>query len=211
MTGTTLRSALEASRGHAVFSLTHAQVARAALEKVSTDPRSFFRKREGTVPVSCLLGIVDLKDGIGTIWPLKLRTPDATVVGYGRVDFSRERLDLTVQSVAASTSFFAMDIPSALTAISGICRPRPQTALPLRRRASTRSMACRRAWPAAEHARDGPAERLLTLSSASGTPRRWLRKMLGGMQLSLGHRRANPWAAPMITRDHASELSDLFI
>ena len=115
MTGATLKSALGASRGHAVLALTQAQVARAALEKVSTDLRSFFREREGTVPVSCLLGIVDLKNGIGTIWPLKLRTPDATLVGYGRVDFLRQRLDLTVQSVAASTSFFAMDIPVSIS------------------------------------------------------------------------------------------------
>jgi AsmA family protein len=67
------------------------------------------------VPVSCLLGIVDLKNGIGTIWPLKLRTPDATLVGYGRVDLPRQSLDLTIQSVAASTSFFAMDIPVSIS------------------------------------------------------------------------------------------------
>ena len=115
MTGATLKSALGAGRGHAVLALTQAQIARAVLEKISTDLRSFFRKREGTVPVSCLLGIVDLKNGIGTIWPLKLRTPDATLVGYGRVDFPRQSLDLTVQSVAASTSFFAMDIPVSIS------------------------------------------------------------------------------------------------
>ena len=56
MTGATLKSALGASRGHAVLAVTQAHIARAVLEKISTDLRSFFRKREGTVPVSCLLG-----------------------------------------------------------------------------------------------------------------------------------------------------------
>ena len=115
MTGATLKSALGASRGHAVLAVTQAHIARAVLEKISTDLRSFFRKREGTVPVSCLLGVVDFKNGIGTIWPLKLRTPDATLVGYGRVDFPSQQLDLTMQSVAASTSFFAMDIPVSIS------------------------------------------------------------------------------------------------
>jgi len=115
MTGATLKSALSASRGHAVLGATKAQIARAVLEKISTDLRSFFRKQEGAVPVTCLLGVVDLKNGIGTIWPLKLRTPDATLVGYGRVDLPRQSLDLTVQSVAASTSFFAMDIPVSIS------------------------------------------------------------------------------------------------
>ena len=115
MTGATLKSAVAASRGHAVLAVTQAQIARAVLEKISTDLRSFFRKQEGTVPVSCLLGVVDLKNAIGTIWPLKLRTPDATLVGYGRVDFLNQHLDLTIQSVAASTSFFAMDIPISIS------------------------------------------------------------------------------------------------
>jgi uncharacterized protein involved in outer membrane biogenesis len=115
MSGATLGSALGAGRGHAVLGLTQARIARAVLEKISTDLRSFFRTREGTAPVSCLLGIVDLRSGIGTIWPLKLRTPDATLVGYGRVDFPRQSLDLTVQSVASSTSFFAMDIPVSIS------------------------------------------------------------------------------------------------
>ena len=82
MTGATLKSALGASRGHGVLAVARAQIARAVIEKISTDLRSFFRKREGTVPVSCLLGVVDLKNGIGTIWPLKMRTPDATLGGY---------------------------------------------------------------------------------------------------------------------------------
>jgi hypothetical protein len=44
------------------------------------------KERFGELP----LGVIDLKNGIGTIWPLKLRTPDATLVGYGRVDFPRQ-------------------------------------------------------------------------------------------------------------------------
>jgi AsmA family protein len=86
-------------------------VARDLIEKASTDMRSLFRKREGVVRVTCLLGIADLRNGIGTIWPLRLRTSDGTLVGHGHVDFLRQRLELTIQSVSASTSFFAIDVP----------------------------------------------------------------------------------------------------
>jgi AsmA family protein len=115
MTGDTVKSALKASRGHVVLAVTQAHVARDLIEKASTDLRSLFRRREGVVKVTCLLGVVDLRNGIGTIWPLRLRTPDGTLDGHGHVDFLRQRLDLTIQSVSASTSFFAMDVPVSVS------------------------------------------------------------------------------------------------
>jgi AsmA family protein len=65
--------------------------------------------------VNCLLGMVDLKNGMGTVWPLRLRTPDGNLVGGGSVDFLRQRLDLTIQSESASTSFFALDVPIGIS------------------------------------------------------------------------------------------------
>jgi hypothetical protein len=63
------------------------------------------------VPVTCLLGIVTLKDGIGVISPLRLESQSAVAVGAGKIDLHRDRLDLTVRTERASTSFFALDIP----------------------------------------------------------------------------------------------------
>ena len=115
MMGDTLQAAVRTSRGHAVVGVRKAQIARHVIDRVSGDLLSFFRKREGMVAVSCVLGILHMKGGIGAIWPLRLRTPDGTLVGQGKVDVLRQRLDLTIKSDAASTSFFATDVPLAIS------------------------------------------------------------------------------------------------
>jgi uncharacterized protein involved in outer membrane biogenesis len=111
MTGETVKGALKASRGHAVLAMADGQIARALLEKASTDLRSLFRKNESSAQISCLLGVIDLHDGQGAISPLTLQTPGTILTGEGQVDFPRERLDMTIKSEAASTGFFALDIP----------------------------------------------------------------------------------------------------
>lgn len=111
MTGETVKDALKASRGHAVLAMADGRIARALLEKASTDLRSLFRKNESSAQISCLLGVIDLHDGQGTISPLRLQTPGTTLIGGGQVDFPRERLDMTIKSEAASTGVFALDIP----------------------------------------------------------------------------------------------------
>ncbi|HVR66274.1 MAG TPA: AsmA family protein, partial [Verrucomicrobiae bacterium] len=111
MTGNTVKSALKMGNGHIVLAVTEAHIARDLIERISTDLRTLFRTQEDMVQLTCLLGIVDLQNGIGAIWPLRLRTSDGTIVGKGQVDFLAQRLDLIIQSVAASTSFFALDVP----------------------------------------------------------------------------------------------------
>jgi len=115
MTGDTVKSALNAGRGHIVLAVTEAHVARDLIERISTDLRILFRTQEDMVELTCLLGIVDLRNGVGKIWPLRLRTSDGTIVGQGQVDFLAQRLDLTIQSVAASTNFFALDVPVGIS------------------------------------------------------------------------------------------------
>ena len=111
MTGETVKDALKVSHGHAVLAMAEGRISRALLEKVATDLRSLFRKNETSAQISCLLGVIDLQDGLGTISPLRLQTPGTTVIGGGQVDFPRERLDMTIKSVSASTGVFALDIP----------------------------------------------------------------------------------------------------
>ena len=109
--GATIGAAFQASRGAAVARLRDGAVARSLIEKVSADLRSLFREQEGDVPVSCLLGVATLRDGIAILSPLRLESPDAVVMGAGKLDLVKQRLDLTVKTERDSTNFFALDIP----------------------------------------------------------------------------------------------------
>ena len=52
-----------------------------------------------------------LKDGIGTLSPLRLDSQEATLAGAGSIDFAGKRLDLRLQSDHDTTGFFALDVP----------------------------------------------------------------------------------------------------
>ncbi|MDB5411489.1 MAG: AsmA family protein [Rhodospirillales bacterium] len=112
--GAMLSDALAASRGDAVLAMTGGRVTRTLVEKASTDLRALFRKGEGSLPIACLLGVVILRDGVATISPLRLRTPDATLVGGGQVDLVKQRVDLTIKSQGAK-SVFALGVPLHVT------------------------------------------------------------------------------------------------
>jgi uncharacterized protein involved in outer membrane biogenesis len=112
--GATADEALAAARGEAVLAMSGGRVTRELVEKASTDLRALFRKGEGAVPLACLLGVATLRDGIATIAPLRLRTPDATLVGGGQVDLVRRRVDLTVKS-QREASIFALGVPLRVT------------------------------------------------------------------------------------------------
>ncbi|HET6618844.1 MAG TPA: AsmA-like C-terminal region-containing protein [Dongiaceae bacterium] len=109
--GATIGDALKANAGAVVVTLRDGAVARSLIEKVSADLRSLFRSKSGNVRVSCLLGVMIVRDGIGVVSPLRLETPDAIVVGAGKLDIAGKRLELTVKTERDSTSFFALDIP----------------------------------------------------------------------------------------------------
>jgi uncharacterized protein involved in outer membrane biogenesis len=111
MSGPTVGLALKRSDGAAVLLMRDGQVAQSLIEQLSADLRGLFRERQDSVPVTCLLGIVTLKDGIGVISPLRLESREAIAVGAGKIDLARKRLDLTVRTERDSTSFFALDIP----------------------------------------------------------------------------------------------------
>jgi uncharacterized protein involved in outer membrane biogenesis len=111
MTGRTVTDALGASRGHAVIAMSEGRIARAILEKAASDLRTLFRSREGTARIHCVLGILDLADGIGRVKLLKLRTAEATLNGGGTVNLVDERIDMTFMTAPDSTGFFALDVP----------------------------------------------------------------------------------------------------
>jgi uncharacterized protein involved in outer membrane biogenesis len=111
MTGTTVKDALNTSQGHAVVAMDEGRIARAILEMAATDLRSLFRTREGSARIHCVLGILDLENGIGRVPVLKLRTADATLDGGGTVDLVKQRVDMTFMTAPDSTGFFALDVP----------------------------------------------------------------------------------------------------
>jgi hypothetical protein len=73
--------------------------------------RLLFGKPEGTVRIVCVLGVLQLQDGIGRLAPLRIRTADGSVAAGGTIDLRRDAVDLTVASEAGSTSLFALDVP----------------------------------------------------------------------------------------------------
>lgn len=109
LSGPTLAAALKHSQGQAVVSMTQGRVSRDLLERASVDLRTLFRSGEGSAPLTCLLGVAALRDGVAVIGPLRLRTPSTTLVAGGRVDLVTDRVDLVVRS--AGGGFFALKVP----------------------------------------------------------------------------------------------------
>ena len=111
MTGDTLGNALRAGRGHAVVGMVRGGVSRDLMEKLSTNLLNLFGNAKGTVEVACLLGIVDSRNGVAAISPLRIKSGAGTLFGGGHVDMLGKRLDITIQSESSTTDFFALDIP----------------------------------------------------------------------------------------------------
>ncbi|MDB5490164.1 MAG: hypothetical protein JWO78_13 [Micavibrio sp.] len=111
MTGATLLPALKNSRGGAVVIMNEGEISRSLLEKASMDLRALFRKGKGTAPITCALGIYNMKNGTGDLLPLRLRTGDIILNGAGWIDFINQQVDVTVRSKPSTTSPLALDWP----------------------------------------------------------------------------------------------------
>jgi len=109
--GKTLGDGLKDNSGSAVLSMQNGRISRDLLEKASIDLRNVFRKGEGTATVNCLLAVMRLKNGIGQLAPVRLRSTAATLNAVGHVDFRNQSLDITLQSDRNSTGFLALDLP----------------------------------------------------------------------------------------------------
>jgi AsmA family protein len=109
--GVTLGEALKTGSGAALVTLAAGDIARSLVEQISVDLRSLFRTEQGRVQVGCLLAAMTVKNGVGTLSPLRLESDAAVVLGGGRVDLVGRRLDLTLKTARDSTSFFALDTP----------------------------------------------------------------------------------------------------
>ena len=126
-TGATLNEAARKARLSAVFVMDSGSISRQLIELASTDARTILRKAAGMSPISCLVGVVDIRGGIGTISPLRIRSADGTITGRGSFDIYRHQIDITVASEARTTNLFALDVPIRVTGLFASPTIRPAT------------------------------------------------------------------------------------
>jgi AsmA family protein len=109
--GERLNAAASGARVSAVIAMLQGQVAREVIEMASTDVRLLFRRARGMTPVSCLLGMLEMRAGIGEVAPLRIRSAEGQVAGTASFDLNRRQVDLVIGSLRSTTSFWALDIP----------------------------------------------------------------------------------------------------
>jgi uncharacterized protein involved in outer membrane biogenesis len=109
--GATLNAASRAARASAVVDMRGGRISRRLIEIASTDLRSLFRSADGMSGISCLVAVLDVRAGAGTISPLRIRTQAGTIAGSGSFNVFRRQVDLTVSSESSTTSSFALDVP----------------------------------------------------------------------------------------------------
>jgi AsmA family protein len=128
--GATLNQAALGARLSAVVAMDNGSISRRIIELASTDARAIFRKAPGVSPISCLVGVLDIRGGIGTLSPLRVRSADGTITGRGSFDIYRHQIDITIASEARTTSLFALDVPVRVNGSFAAPTIRPATLSP---------------------------------------------------------------------------------
>ncbi|GBR68005.1 AsmA family protein [Gluconobacter kanchanaburiensis] len=107
----TLNEAMSRANMTAAVSMEKGEIAREIVEAASMDLRLLFRHAKGVTPITCLLGVLQMNQGVGTVVPLRLRTGAGTIAAKANFNLNRRWLDLVFASRPFSTSFFALDVP----------------------------------------------------------------------------------------------------
>ena len=99
--GATPHAIVSGANGRLLITQGEGRVSNAALDLLGADvlmevfgALNPFVKEEPYTRFECSVVFVDLQDGTATLQPIALRTDKMTVVGYGKIDFGTERLDL---------------------------------------------------------------------------------------------------------------------
>jgi uncharacterized protein involved in outer membrane biogenesis len=109
--GRTVNTAAHQARVSAVISMLGGSVEKRLIELGSTDLRAAFRRADGNAPLNCLLGVLDMRAGVGQIAPLRIRAATGTIAGSGRFDINNHTMDLLIGSQEDTTNSFALDVP----------------------------------------------------------------------------------------------------
>ena len=109
--GRTVNTAAHQARISAVISVLGGSVEKRVIELGSTDLRAAFRRADGHAPLNCLLGVLDMRAGVGQIAPLRIRAETGTIAGSGHFNINNHTMELLIGSQQDTTNFFALDIP----------------------------------------------------------------------------------------------------
>jgi uncharacterized protein involved in outer membrane biogenesis len=109
--GGSLNAAARDAHVSAVLLMSGGSIAREVIEMASTDIRALFRTARGRTRLSCAIGVLDMKGGVGELAPLRLRSANGMISGIATFDLNRHRLDLVIGSHRQTTGSFALDIP----------------------------------------------------------------------------------------------------
>ena len=108
---TLAEAAVRSNRGIIVLSMRGGSIERKVIEGASTDARLLFRAPEGNNWLSCLVTVMELRDGVGRI-ATRVRASDGNAIAAGgTIRLRDETLDVTLSSESASTGLFALDVP----------------------------------------------------------------------------------------------------
>ncbi len=109
--GRSLNAAARDAHVSAVLLMSGGSIAREVIEMASTDIRALFRTARGRTRLSCAIGVLDMRGGVGELAPLRLRSAQGMISGLATFDLNRNRLDLVIGSHRQTTGNFALDIP----------------------------------------------------------------------------------------------------
>ncbi|HTJ65077.1 MAG TPA: AsmA-like C-terminal region-containing protein [Alphaproteobacteria bacterium] len=109
MIGADMSEARRTNRVFAVLAMDMGTIERDIVRKASTDIRMLFGSDTGVRKLRCLLAVLNLRDGKGTIGPARIKSTAGTIAGSGTYDSVHDTMDLVIG--AQSKSWFSLDVP----------------------------------------------------------------------------------------------------
>ncbi len=109
MIGADMTEARRTNRIFGVVAMDGGAIDRQVVGMAGTDIRLLFGADDGVRKLHCLLAVINLRDGKGTIGPVRIKSSAGTIAGNGSYDSVHDSIDLVIG--AQSKSWFALDVP----------------------------------------------------------------------------------------------------
>ena len=110
-TGNTPDQLKQTLDGYLLLTMTQGQIEKRAIQLASINLAGAFTKTQEQSQLTCLLGVMSIRHGIGFLDPLWLKTNDGTLFGGGQINLPTATLDLTFKTERNSTGALALDLP----------------------------------------------------------------------------------------------------
>ena len=111
MHGNNVGHAIRNSRGGVVAYMNEGHISKKFLELASIDLHLLLGGSDGQENMSCLLGVLTMRNGLGILSPLKLEAPSASLGGGGSINLLNKKIDVFMKPVEGTTGFWALDVP----------------------------------------------------------------------------------------------------